>query len=574
MISKRLFSMFLTMAYLLSVMAVSSWAQTTNTKKLYINSSFSVSRVVKGICIHNNYNINNIRQIRIRKAEFSNSTSLYVNQVYFNEVLVASEGYTTKALAMSNLENYIAIDKKDKGLSMTIYIEWNAITSTEVKFDLRGTRWKDITNSSNKSQIERQLLTGKKNIKKARNALIESKQYTKARFLDSPDGKRTEFKLPDFLSSVKTLIVYQDGKVLRLHDHYEVVQHHDLVVFKNPPAKNSDLSCTFNSKKEVFTHIINTTDMKTSIVSNTPNKKTVFRFTGNNRSNSWKEFNKYGVEPMYFSSEGGNGYIVEMTNDPLDRKASAIHFKHGTPVPDKALAAPCSRLQNHVSKEFGTNRLVCDMDILLPESMGLLKSFPHEIDWLTIQEYWNGRSPELVSDKDAGPHDTQIRLTLGILKDNGAGKDLHFELWAEDDFLNGATHPKMKKNEVKLINKSFAIPFGEWVRLHIEIIPGDEEHGTFILTATTKDGMEHKIFNDHIRTICERMAYEKTDIHEGRNLGKLNFKETKRPVYEDFSTMKLYTSAMLQNYLRGKGKNMEIYFKNYRLECVSAVEEE
>ena len=46
MISKRLFSMFLTMAYLLSVMAVSSWAQTTNTKKLYINSSFSVSRVV------------------------------------------------------------------------------------------------------------------------------------------------------------------------------------------------------------------------------------------------------------------------------------------------------------------------------------------------------------------------------------------------------------------------------------------------------------------------------------------------------------------------------------------------
>ena len=175
--------------------------------------------------------------------------------------------------------------------------------------------------------------------------------------------------------------------------------------------------------------------------------------------------------------------------------------------------------------------------ILLPEDMNEVKKYPQRISWLSILEIWNN-----ITWSQSVPHG--FRVTLGLGKPTAEESDLTFILDAQDCelFEDG----RQRYTTIwSARNQDIKIPIGEWFTMHYYFKEGDAEHGRFIASIeTAKDG--------------ERVIFDVTNYTH-------NTKDPAPDGVTEFNPLKWYTSMELANFMKERGKSLQIYWDDFKL---------
>ena len=237
--------------------------------------------------------------------------------------------------------------------------------------------------------------------------------------------------------------------------------------------------------------------------------------------------------------------MISLADDPSDSSPDKVlRFKHGTL---NASSGNAQRIEGNVSRHIKANRVVCEVELYIPSTIKGDKFKASPIDWFTIQEYWSGRTTGNI----------ERRTTLSLKKKKG-DESLFFDLALSDVNLHTNTITNLVENRIA----DYALEFDKWIRLRVEIEPGDDRNGK-IRTVVRPEGGEEYVFEKIVRTVYPVEDYENSP----------------RPIFEDFSVMKLYTSAAyVRNGVFSSGNggavsNVEIFFRNCRVDCVCAVDE-
>ena len=261
----------------------------------------------------------------------------------------------------------------------------------------------------------------------------------------------------------------------------------------------------------------------------------------------------YNREKRIINIQGTEGKAwAEIVKAPR-RKGNALHFIAVKPN-DKDVAGEKLRVTGSIS---GLNavEVVNSVDIYVPRSWKALTKIEPGFTWLTVQEYWCATAGIPVEGEP------QFRMTLGMLKKAGKGNKLYFDLKVQDLETTKQADGSWKEKYTTLYklddreSKRFEIPFGKWFNLRTEIVVGDSKSGHFRLVATDHKGRETVIFDE----VCQTAAsgYFKPGA--------------KQPLYKSEAPLKLYTSAKMLQYM--KGKPLEIYYDNWKYKAICISEE-
>lgn len=175
--------------------------------------------------------------------------------------------------------------------------------------------------------------------------------------------------------------------------------------------------------------------------------------------------------------------------------------------------------------------------IFLPEDFNTVRMYPAKINWLTIAEYWNN-----ITWSQSVPH--RFRITLGIGKPTTAEGDLYFILDAQDCelFSDGGQKYTTLWSE---INENIKVPIGKWFTADYYYKEGDDKNGRYYMTIQPDGGEKVVVFD------VNKVTHNSTDSNPDG--------------VTDFNPMKLYTSKGLIDFMRSKGKTLQIYWDDFML---------
>lgn len=195
------------------------------------------------------------------------------------------------------------------------------------------------------------------------------------------------------------------------------------------------------------------------------------------------------------------------------------------------------RIQANLYGNKGMKEFSQSERIFLPGDFNTVRTFPGKIDWLTIAEFWNN-----VTWNQHVPYG--FRITLGIGKPVETESDLYFILDAQDCKLFSDDRQKYTTIWSR-INTDVKVPIGKWFTLQYYYKEGNAENGRFYMTIQP-DGEK------------KEMIFDVTGFTH-------NTKDPNPDGVTDFCPLKLYTSKGLIDYMRSKGKTLQIYWDDFRL---------
>jgi len=175
--------------------------------------------------------------------------------------------------------------------------------------------------------------------------------------------------------------------------------------------------------------------------------------------------------------------------------------------------------------------------IFLPEDLKVVREYPQAINWLSILEIWNN-----VTWMQSVPYG--FRVTLGLGKPTAEESDLYFILDAENCDLSEDGRQRYSKLWVER-NHDIKVPIGEWFTMHYYFKEGNAENGRFIaVLETEKNG--------------KQTVYDVTNFTHNTN-------DPAPDGVTEFNPLKWYTSMDLANFVRDKGKALQIYWDDFKL---------
>lgn len=167
--------------------------------------------------------------------------------------------------------------------------------------------------------------------------------------------------------------------------------------------------------------------------------------------------------------------------------------------------------------------------MFVPADMNLLRTYPKSIGWLTIAEFWNNEW--WVPTERYG-----FRVTLGMGKPTSQESDLVFILNAED---------QGQREVWKASPSAVKVPIGQWFTLDYYYKEGNAQTGRFYV-AITPAGQPRQVVFD-----VRNFTHNTTDPAPNGVTG--------------FNPMKLYTSRDVIDYMRGRGKPVQVYWDDFKL---------
>jgi hypothetical protein len=253
--------------------------------------------------------------------------------------------------------------------------------------------------------------------------------------------------------------------------------------------------------------------------------------------NDWDNFSADpGLGSFYFEYEAGS---------PTQRGATIIPYAS---APDQHMLRFQIKEANVGSAETGKGRVQASIvgnvnlknfyytvKLFVPNNLTLLKYYDHNggaINWLTIMEFWN--NPPWVD--SAHPFRISLNLVrpefgtelfylrLTAQKANAAGKFVSGEnIWEHTDLT--------------------PLPLAKWLSLTVHFVEGKGNSGRAYL-AIAQGGSTPRVVFDVSNTTC----HPDDPSPDG---------------FTHISPMKLYTSAKLISYLKGKGSSLYMYWDNF-----------
>lgn len=226
--------------------------------------------------------------------------------------------------------------------------------------------------------------------------------------------------------------------------------------------------------------------------------------------------------------------FAKIIPEPGNIQNHVLHFWLNEPNVD----GKKGRIQANIyNGDFGLKEFYQSERIFLTEDFKTVRTFPDEIHWLTIAEFWNN-----ITWSQNVPHG--FRITLGIGKPVATESDLYFILDGQDCQL----FPDDSQKYTTLwseTNQKVKVPIGKWFTLEYYYKEGNAENGKFYMTIKP-DGEAKEIIFDLTRV-----------TH--------NSKDPNPDGVTDFNPMKLYTSKQLIDFMNSKGKTLQIYWDDFKL---------
>ncbi|RYE59846.1 MAG: hypothetical protein EOO82_03980 [Oxalobacteraceae bacterium] len=215
--------------------------------------------------------------------------------------------------------------------------------------------------------------------------------------------------------------------------------------------------------------------------------------------------------------------------DPGKPDNHILRFQLKSPnVRDGKGRADKGRIQLNVYGNRGVREVRARMRMRLGTGLTDVREYPGAVQWLTISEWWN--------DGDWSRSPFPFRISVNVAKTGArAGAPLHFSAHAQtfDRSLNKWTPTLWKETD-----ESFEVPIGVWMTLEYFWREGDAAHGRFVMTVTPNGRQPHSVFK--VKGWTQHPAAVKPN-------GLANF-----------NPAKLYTSRDVVNFVRERGKALEI----------------
>jgi hypothetical protein len=233
--------------------------------------------------------------------------------------------------------------------------------------------------------------------------------------------------------------------------------------------------------------------------------------------------------------QGGDSTMrfARIVPEPGNPSNHVLHFWLDKPNVDGSKG----RIQANLYGNKGMKAFYQSVRMFLTSDFNTVKSFPKQIHWLTITEFWNN-----ITWSQTVPY--RFRITLGIGKPVAAESDLHFIVDAQDCelFQDGRQKYTTIWSET---NRTIKVPIGKWFTMEYYYQEGNQENGRFYMTITPQGEKKQLIFD--IRKVTH------------------NTQDPKPDGVTDFNPLKLYTSKELIQYMGSKGKTLQIYWDDFKL---------
>ncbi len=253
--------------------------------------------------------------------------------------------------------------------------------------------------------------------------------------------------------------------------------------------------------------------------------------------NSW-DILRGEVPIVYFNFTGGDTTkrFVKIIDEPTNPNNKVLYYKIIQPWVAESNSEKARVQLEYYGIKGGYKEFMQSVRVFLPQGMGELKAYPSKINWFTIAEFWNN----ITWRKDV-PYG--FRVTLGLGKPTSDKSELNFILDAQDceftaDGKQQYTNIWNKESEVK-------VPIGKWFTLETYFKEGNQNNGKFSLSIQA-DGESKKT------------VFDVTNFTH-------NTKDPNPTGITEFNPMKMYTSKEVANFMKSKGKSLEIYWDDLKI---------
>ncbi len=261
------------------------------------------------------------------------------------------------------------------------------------------------------------------------------------------------------------------------------------------------------------------------------------------KDNSYSGHNDW-VSDLDNHSDIGNFNLQYQGGDDSQRFARII-AEPGNPanhvlhfwLNDANVEGKKGRIQANLYGNKGMKEFYQSERVFLTSDFNTVRSYPDKISWLTIAEFWNN-----ITWSQSVPYG--FRITLGIGKPVKEEGDLYFIIDGQDCqlFADGSQKYTTLWSDT---NNKVKVPIEKWFTLEYYYKEGNAENGKFWM-AIHPDGGE------------KQLVFDLTRITH-------NTKDPNPDGVTDFNPIKLYTSKALIDYMRSKGKTLQIYWDDFKL---------
>lgn len=253
--------------------------------------------------------------------------------------------------------------------------------------------------------------------------------------------------------------------------------------------------------------------------------------------NDWEKDldNNPNIGNFNLQYQGGDSTMrfAKIIPEPGNESNHVLHFWLNEPN----AGGSKGRIQGNIYGNNGLYEFYQSVRVFLHDDFNTVRTYPQKIGWLTIAEFWNN-----ITWNQNVPY--RFRITLGIGKPTEAVSDLYFILDAQDCelFEDGKQKYTTLWSE---INSQVPVPVGKWFTMDYYYKEGNNDTGRFYLSITPERGKKQVIFD--VRKITHNTQDPAPD-----GVG-------------DFNPIKLYTSKGLIDFMKSRGKTLQIYWDDLKL---------
>jgi len=254
--------------------------------------------------------------------------------------------------------------------------------------------------------------------------------------------------------------------------------------------------------------------------------------------NDWTEdFDKHpevGTFSLQYQGGDESQRYTKIIAEPGNPQNHVLHFWLNEPN----VEGKKGRIQANIyGGEKGLKEFYQSERIFLTEDFNTVRTFPNEIHWLTIAEFWNN-----ITWSQSVPN--RYRLTLGIGKPVKGESDLYFIVDGQDCqlFSDGSQRYTTLWSET---NQNIKVPIGKWFILEYYYREGDSKTGRFWMSIQPEGGKREVVFD------LTKVTHNSSDPNPDG--------------VTEFNPLKLYTSKQLIDYMKSQGKTLQIYWDDFKL---------
>lgn len=254
----------------------------------------------------------------------------------------------------------------------------------------------------------------------------------------------------------------------------------------------------------------------------------------NDWANDFDNHPEVGTFSLQYQGGMESQRFAKIIAEPGNPQNHVLHFWLNEPN----VEGKKGRIQANIyGGEKGLKEFYQSERIFLTEDFKMVSTFPDEIHWLTIAEFWNNITwSQQVQNR--------YRLTLGIGKPAKGESDLYFIVDGQDCQLFADDSQKYTTLWSEM-NKQVKVPIGKWFILEYYYKEGDSKTGRFWMAIQTEGGKREVVFD------LTRVTHNSTDpAPDG---------------VTEFNPIKLYKSKQLIDYMWSKGKTLQIYWDDFKL---------